>query len=160
MVFHHVHEVGRFAAGHRSAHQFDGLALGVLDVGFGDVFIFEHLRQHAVARLSATLGMAVGDGVIVRRANDAGQEGAFRQRKLAHVFAEIGDAGFRKSANTKAAAIAEINFVGVQLKDRCLVKRCSSSRATMASATFRRQVRSLEKKKVRATCMVMVLAPW
>ena len=30
----------------------------------------------------------------------------------------------------------------------------------MASASFRRQLRSVERKNVRATCIVMVLAPW
>ena len=39
---------------------FDRLALGVLNVGFGDEFVFQHLRQHAVAGLGAALGMPVG----------------------------------------------------------------------------------------------------
>ena len=41
----------------------------------------------------------------------------------------------------------------------CLLKRCSSSNEISASASFRRQLRSVERKNVLATCMVMVLAP-
>ena len=101
---------------------FRGSALGVLDVGFGDVFVFEHLGQDAVARLIAALGMAVGGGVVVGSANDAGEIGVFGERKLAQIFAEVGDAGFGEAANAEAAAIAEIDLVGVELENLLLVE--------------------------------------
>ena len=122
VVFDHVDEIGSFAAGDRGADDFQRGALGVLDVGFGDVLVIEHLRQDAVARLIAALGMAVGGGVIVGSADDAGEVGVFGERKLAQIFAEVGDAGFGKAANAEAAAIAEVNLVGVELKNLLFVE--------------------------------------
>src|SRR5580704_5923299 len=122
VILHHVDEVRRFAAGDCGAHDFQRDALGVLDVGFGDVFVIEHLRQDAVARLIAALWMAVGGRVIVGRADDACEVGVFGERKLAEIFSEVGDAGFGESADTETAAIAEVNLVGMELEDLLLVE--------------------------------------
>ena len=46
----------------------------------------------------------------------------FAQGQLAHILAEIGLRGFAKSSNRKAAAVAEINVVGVKLKNLLLRK--------------------------------------
>ena len=75
-----------------------GIALRLLDVRIGDVFVLRHLRENAVSGLGGAFGMAVGDGVIVGGPDKACQKSAFLKRQLAQIFAEIGDAGFRKSA--------------------------------------------------------------
>src|ERR1700733_5619831 len=122
VILHHVDEVRRFAAGDCGAHDFQRDALGVLDVSFGDVFVIEHLRQDAVACLIAAFWVAVGGGVIVGRADDACEVGVFGERELAEIFSEVGDAGFGESADAKAAAIAEVNLVGIELEDLLLVE--------------------------------------
>ncbi len=122
MVFHHVHEVRRFSASDGGADDLERSALGILHILFGDELIFEHLPKDAVARLHATLGMPVRRRIVIRRANQAGQERAFGKRELPQIFSKIGDAGLGKSANPKAAAIAEVNFVGIQLENLLLGK--------------------------------------
>ncbi len=87
-----------------------------------DVAVLDHLRQHAVARFFGAVHVALGGGIAIGCANDAGEESGFAEGELAHVLAEIGLGGFAKSADGKTAAIAQINFVGIQLENLLLGK--------------------------------------
>ncbi len=86
----------------------------------GDVAVLDHLRQHAVARLFGAVEMALGRGIAVGRANDSREKRRLARADLADVLAEIGLRGFAEAANRKAAAIAEINIVGVELENLLL----------------------------------------
>ena len=122
VVLYHVHKVGSFVAGDRRSNNLQRRALGLLHIFFGDVFVVEHLRQHAVPGLDAALGMTVSRGVVIRCSNNAGQERALAQAELAQILSEIADAGLGKSADAKAAAIAEVDFVRVHLENLFLVE--------------------------------------
>ncbi len=122
VVFHHVDEIGRFTSRNRSADNLQGRALGILKVLVIDVLVVEQLRQDAVARLHTALRMAVGGGVVIRRANDAGKVSTLGERQLPQIFSEVGHAGFGKSANAKTSAVAQVDFIGVQLEDLLLVE--------------------------------------
>ncbi len=122
VVFHHVHEVGRFAASDGTTDNLQWRTLGILHIFCGNKFIIEHLRQDAIARLHSAFGMPVRRGIIIWRADQAGEERALGKRKLPQIFPEIRDAGLGKTANPEAAAIAEINFVGIQLENLLLGK--------------------------------------
>ena len=97
---------------------FSGAFLALLNVFLVDVFVVEHLRKHAVASLRASLRVTVGGGIIIWRANDAGEVGTLGKAELTKVLAEIRpDAGLRESPDAEAAAVAEIDFVGIQLEN-------------------------------------------
>ncbi len=86
--------------------QFQRDALGILRIGFGDVLVVQHLGHYAVAGLGTAFGMAVRGGVVVGGADDTGEVGALGKTELAHVFAEVGDAGFGETTDAEAAAVA------------------------------------------------------
>ncbi len=79
--------------------------------------VLDHLRQHAVARPGGAVRVALHVRVAIRRADNPAQKRAFRQRQFANILAEIGLRCFRKSVNREAAAIAQIHFVDIQLKN-------------------------------------------
>src|SRR2546421_9686 len=76
----------------------------------------------AVASLHSALRVTVSGRIIIWRANNSREVGAFRQPQLSQILSEVGHAGFRESANAKAPAVAQVNFVGVQLEDLLLVE--------------------------------------
>ena len=59
VVFHHVDEIRRLSSRRRGMHNVHRLFLRLFHVLCGDVFVLEHLRQHAIAGLPAALGVAV-----------------------------------------------------------------------------------------------------
>src|SRR5277367_2342000 len=113
VVFDHVHEVGRGAAIHAAIDEVEFRFFGSVGLFLGDVTIFDHLRQQAVARFFGTIEVALGGGVAIGGANDSGKKSAFAQGELADILAEIGFGGLAEAANGKTAAVAEIDFVGV-----------------------------------------------
>ena len=52
--------------------------------------------------------------------NHAGQQRALGQIELAHILAEVGLRGLAKSVDREAAALAEVDLVGVHLEDLLL----------------------------------------
>ena len=66
--------------------------------------------------------MTVSGRIIIWRANNSREVGAFRQPQLSQILSEVGHAGFRESANAKAPAVAQVHFVGVQLENLLLVE--------------------------------------
>ena len=59
-------------------------------------------------------------GVMIGCADDATEECSFAEAEIAHVFSEVSLRRFAKSSNRKAAAISEIDLIGVELKDLLL----------------------------------------
>ena len=103
-----------------AGHHLQRRALGVARLLRGDVAVLDHLRQHAVARLDGALRPPVRDGVAIGRANDARQKRRFAEDDVVNVLVEVGQRAFGEAVNREAAAIAEINLVGVQLEDLLL----------------------------------------
>ncbi len=122
MVLDHVHEIGSAAGVHGAGDQ----AQALLACGFGlfgrDGTVFDHKLEDAVAGFSGTLRLAVGRRVAVGSADDPGQKGGLAEVQVANVFAEISQRGFAEAVNGKAAAVAQVDFVGVELENLLLVE--------------------------------------
>ena len=56
----------------------------------------------------------------IRALNHAGQQRALGQVELAHILAEVGLRGLAKSVDGKAAALAQVDLVGIHLEDLLL----------------------------------------
>ncbi len=123
------------------------------------IAVVDHLREHPVARLVRPVDVALGRRIVVRRADDPAEKRRFARRQFVNVLAEIGFRRLAESANRKAAAIAEIDVVRVELEDLLLREALVDLRRHQTSLTLRRQSRLVVKKNVRATCMSIVLAP-
>jgi hypothetical protein len=98
------------------------LFLGGVHLRGGDVAVVEHFPENAVAHFIRAIRMDFGGRVAVRRANDSGEKRAFTERQFANVLAKVGLRGFAESADGEAAAIADVNFVGVQLENLLLAE--------------------------------------
>ena len=120
VVLHHVHKIRLVAivdaAGH---HAQRGLARG-LQLFWRDEAVVGHLLQDAVTGLGGALRPALGGRIAVGGADDARQERSLRNGQVANVLIEVGQRAFGKSVNGEAAAIAQIDFVGVQLENLLL----------------------------------------
>ncbi len=121
LVVHQVDKVRRFAGIHAAGHQMQRLRLGALGLLLGDGAGFHHRVQHQVAPLDGALRMAEGIEA-VGPLNDAGQQRALGQIELAHILAEVGLRGLAESVDGKAAALAQVDLVGVHLEDLLLVE--------------------------------------
>ncbi len=118
MVLDHIHEVRRVVIVLPLRWPgCSGALLGLLHLLRGDEPVFHHLRQHAVPRFRGALRAAVRARVAIGRANNARQKGGFVHRDVADVLVEIGQRAFRESMNGEAAAIAEVDLIGVKLED-------------------------------------------
>ncbi len=87
-----------------------------------DVAVRDHLSEHAIARLHGPLGMLVRRGVAVRRADDARQKRRLAERNVVNVVIEVCQRALGKTVDPKAAAVAQINLVGVELENLLLGK--------------------------------------
>ena len=90
-----VDEVGSFAGVDAGGGEMQRLGLGALRLLLGDGAGFHHRVQHQVAALNGAVRMAVRREV-VGPLDHAGQQRAFGEIKLAHVFAEVGLARLRR----------------------------------------------------------------
>src|SRR5579871_5910039 len=99
----------------------EGLGLGALGLVLGDIAGFDHGVEDQVAALDGALRMAEGREV-VRALDHAGEQRAFGQVELLDVFAEVSLRGFAKPVDGKAAALSEVDLVGVELEDLLLGK--------------------------------------
>ena len=97
----------------------EGLGLGVFGFVLGDGAGFDHGVEDEVAAFDGALGMAEGIEV-VGALDDAGEEGALGQVELANIFAEVGLGGFAEAVDGEAAALAEVDLVGIHLEDLLL----------------------------------------
>ncbi len=60
--------------------------------------------------------------VIIRTADDSGQQRRFSQIQILDVFAEISASGFAKTIDGKSAALTQINLVAVHGHDLFLAQ--------------------------------------
>ena len=97
------------------------LGLGALRLLLGDGAGFDHGVEDEVAALDGAVGMAVGREV-VGPLDHAGEQRAFGEIELAKIFAEVGLRGFAESVDGEAAALPEVDLVGVHLEDLLLVE--------------------------------------
>jgi hypothetical protein len=124
------------------------LGLGALGLVLGDGAGLHHRVEHQVAALDGAVGMA--EGIEVAGAlNDAGEHGALGQIELAHILAEVGLRGLAEAVDGKAAALAEVDLVGVHLEDLLLVKRCSSWKVMTISIILRLMLLRREEEAAR-----------
>src|SRR5690348_18472133 len=64
--------------------------------------------------------MPLDRGIAVRRTNDPREERALREVQIANVFPEVRFGGLAESPDSEAAAVPEVNLVGVQFKNALL----------------------------------------
>ena len=117
MILDHVNEVGGGAAFDAAAYKFQRRFFRGSDLVGGGVRVFDHLGEDAVAGFDGAIHVPFGGGVVIRSANDAAEESGFAEGELADVFTEVGLGSLSEAANREAAAIAEIDFVGIELKN-------------------------------------------
>ena len=119
LVVDEVDEVGGFAGVDVGRSETEGLGLGAGGFAGSDGAGFDHGVEHEVAALHGALGMAVGVQA-VGAVDDAGEEGALGGVELREVLAEEGLGGFAEAVDGEAAALAEVDLVGVHLEDLLL----------------------------------------
>ena len=95
--------------------------IGALGFSGGDGAGFHHRVEHKVAALHGAFRMVHGVHA-AGRLDHAGEQRALRQIKLANIFAEVGLRGLAKPVNGEAAALAQVDGVGVHLKNFLLGK--------------------------------------
>ena len=121
LIVDEIDEVGGFAGVDVGRSEAKGLGLGAAGFGGGDGAGLDHGVEDDVAALHGALGVAVG--IEVAGALDhAGEQGALGEIELAEVFAEVGLGGFAEAVDGEAAALAEVDLVGVHLEDLLLVE--------------------------------------
>ena len=98
-----------------------GSALALAGLARRDGAGLDHGIEHDVAPLHGALGMAIR--IEVARALDhAGEQSALCGVELAQVLAEVGLRGLAEAVDGIAAALAEVDLVGVHLEDLLLVE--------------------------------------
>ena len=119
LIVDEVDEVGRFAGVDVGSGEAEGLGLGAGGFGCGDGAGLDHGVEDDVAALHGALWVAVG--VEAAGALDhAGEQGAVGEVELLEVLAEEGLGGFAEAVDVVAAAVAEVDLVGVHLEDLLL----------------------------------------
>ena len=121
LVVDEIDEVGSFAGVDVGRSEVEGLGLGALGLGCGDGSGFDHGVEDEVAALHGALGVTVGVAV-VGVLDEAGEERALGRFELAEVFAEVGLCGFAEAVDLVAAALAEVDLVGVHVEDLLLAE--------------------------------------
>src|SRR5690348_4559328 len=122
MIFDHIHEIRRVIIILAAGNQAERSEFGFLNLLRLDEAVFLHLVQDAIAGFGGAFGATIGSGVAIGSANNSGEERSLRQGNVADVFIEIGKRAFGKAVNGEAAAIAEVNLVGVELENLLLIE--------------------------------------
>ncbi len=122
VVLDHIDEIRRVVIILTAGHDAERRELGLLDLFRLDEAVLLHLVQHAIPGFGGALGTAIGGGITVGSADDAGKKGGLAQSDIANILIEIGQRAFRKAVNGEAAAVAQINLVGVELENLLLVE--------------------------------------
>ncbi len=121
LIVDEVDEVGGFAGVDVGRGEAKGLGFSAAGFGGGDGAGLDHGVEDEVAALHGALGVLVGREV-VGALNHAGQQGGFGEIQLAEIFTEVGLGGFAEAVDGEAAALAEVDLVGVHLEDLLLVE--------------------------------------
>src|SRR6185312_16071743 len=82
---------------------------------------FDHGVEHDVAAIDGALRVTERAQVI-GTLNQPGEQGAFIERQLAHILAEVNLSGFTKAVDIERAPMAKRHLVGIHLKYLLLVK--------------------------------------
>ena len=114
-----VDEVGCFAGVDAGGGEVERLLFGAFGLVAGDGAGFDHGIEHEIAAFDGAVGVAEGSEV-VGPLDHAGEHGAFGEIELLNVFAEVGLGGFAEAVDGEAAALAEVDLVGVHLEDLLL----------------------------------------
>jgi len=121
LVVNEVNEVGGLAGVDVGWGKAEGLGFGALSFGGGDGPCFDHGVEDYVAARHGALGMAVGIEASWRLYG-AGEERALGKVELLKTFAEEGLSSLAEAVDRVAAALTEVDFVGVHLEDLLLVE--------------------------------------
>ena len=121
LVVNEVDEVGRLAGVDVGWSEAEGFGFGALRFGGGDGAGFDHGVEDDVTTRQSALGMAVGVEAS-GRLDGACEECALGEVELLEVFAEEGLGGLAEAVDGVAAALAEVDLVGVHLEDLLFVE--------------------------------------
>ena len=121
LVVDEIDEVGSFAGVDVGWSEAEGFGFGAAGFAGGDGAGFDHGVEDDVAAFHGALGMAVGIEAS-GRLDGAGEECALGEVELLKVFAEEGLSGLAEAVDGVAAALAEVDLVGVHLEDLLLVE--------------------------------------
>jgi hypothetical protein len=119
------------------------------------IFWSRNPLQHVRAALQGPVGMADG-GEVLRRLDEPREQRPLRQ---AEVLRALREEELRRCLDA-VAPVSEIDLVAVEGEDLLLVYSRSICTASIASWTLRDIVLSGLRKRLRASCWVMVLPPW
>ena len=114
---HDVDEIGGEAAIEGAGSQVQRLVLRCIGLCLSDVAGFDHRAKDHVAPGDGALSLVV---IGIKRAgllDHAGEQRAFGQIELAHIFAEVGLGGLAHSVDAERSLLAEGNLVGIHLED-------------------------------------------
>ena len=114
--------------------------------------------EHEVAALHGALGVTVGIAV-AGALEHAGEEGAFGEVELLEVFAEEGLCGFAEAVDVVAAAVAEVDLVGVHLEDLLLVEARFELEGDHDFGELALEVLVRREEEAARSCMVSVEPP-
>jgi hypothetical protein len=121
----------------------------------GDDAVGLHLTEDEVAAAQRFLGIEErrkGDGAF----GQAGEQRGLGQREVFGVLGEVELRGGLKAVH----AAAEVDLVAVEGEDLLLGEGALDLDGEIGLLTLRAVVRSEERKRLRASCMVSVEAPW
>ncbi len=121
LIVDEIDEVGGFAGVDVGWGEAEGLGLGAAGLGGGDGTGLDHGVEDDVAALHCALGVLIG-GEVVGALDHASEEGGLGEIELAEIFAEVGLGGLAEAVDGEAAALAEVDLVGVHLEDLLLVE--------------------------------------
>ena len=121
LVAHQVNEIGGVVGLHILRRNGEFFFPGLVGLLLGDQTNRHHALEDMVAPLAGAVRVAV-EIVKVGAANDAGQQGGLAQGQPADVLAEVGLGAFAEAVDAEAAALAQVDFIGVQLEDFFFLK--------------------------------------
>ena len=123
LVVYQVDEVGGFAGVDVGRREMERLSFSAVCLGLGDGSGFDHGVEDDVAALNGTLRMPVGIET-AWTLDHSGEQSVLRGIQLLEVFAEEGLRSLTKAVDVVAAAMAEVDLVGVHLEDLLFRESC------------------------------------
>ena len=121
LLMNEIDEIGGLAGVHIPGREPDGLGLGAVRFVPGDGVCVYHRIEHQVAPLHGAV-VVLERREIIRPLDHARDQGALRQVELANVLAEVGLRRLAETVDAEAAALAEVDLVGVHLENLLLVE--------------------------------------
>ena len=122
MILDHVDEVRSVAIVLSARDEAQRRELGLPQLLRLDETVLQKLVQHPIARFGGAFRTAIGGGIAIGGADDAGKKGSFADGDIANIFIEVGQRSFGKAMNGEAAAIPEVDLIGVEFENLLLGK--------------------------------------